>query len=88
MKIKFLKIIAGMMFITSMSFVVSPVNAQYLGGVNSQQRELGECIGLQGLCSEQHLVNRIEKEQNNTIVVLVVGIPFLVMIGFLVWRRK
>jgi hypothetical protein len=43
---------------------------------------------LQGLCSEQQLVNRIEKEQNNTIAVLVIGIPFLVMIGFLVWRKS
>lgn len=77
-----------MMSILSMPFVISPVYAQYLGGNNSQQLELGECIGPQGLCSEQHLVNRIEKEQNNTIVVLVIGIPFLVMISFLVWRKR
>ncbi len=88
MKTRLLIIIAGMMFITSIPFIISSVYAQYLGDVDSQQQDLEECMGPQGSCSEQQLVNRIEKDQDNIIVVLVIGIPFIVMISFLVWRKR
>lgn len=66
-----------------------PSFAQYMGGIDSQQEELGEYIGLQVSDPKQQLAQRIENDQNNAILVLVIGIPsFALMIGFIIWRKR
>ncbi|QLH06514.1 hypothetical protein [Nitrosopumilus ureiphilus] len=68
---------------------VIPIHAQYMENVNSQKNEsLGECIGGWGMCPEQQLAQRIENDQKNVLFVLVIGIPFLGMIVFLLWRKR
>ena len=66
-----------------------PIHAQYMGNVTSQQNEsLGECIGGWGMCPEQQLAHRIENDQKNALAVLAVGIPFFVIIGIVIWRKR
>jgi hypothetical protein len=67
--------------------IVLPAHAQYIGDKVPKGTAL-ECIGLQGLCSEQQLAERLENDQKNVFFVLVIGIPFLVLIGFIVWRKR
>jgi hypothetical protein len=67
----------------------SSVYAQYMGGKDPPGTVLEECIGPQGACPEERLVKQIENDQNNAILVLVIGIPsFGVMIGFVIWRKR
>ena len=68
--------------------IVLPVNAQYMGDKVPKENELGEYIGGPGMTPEQQLVQRLENDQKNVFFVLVIGIPFLVLIGFIVWRKR
>ena len=85
MKTILLTIIAIIMIGT----MVLPTRAQYMGGKDPPGTVLEECIGPQGACPEERLVKQIENDQNNAILVLVIGIPsFGVMIGFVIWRKR
>ena len=68
--------------------IVLPANAQYMGDKVSKSTVLEECIGGWGMCPESQLAERLENDQKNVFFVLVIGIPFLVLIGLIVWRKK
>ena len=80
-----LLIIIGIVMI---GIIVLSANAQYMGDKVPKENELGEYIGGPGMNPEQQLVQRLENDQKNVFFVLVIGIPFLVLIGFIVWRKK
>ncbi|GEM_PF-4437259 len=80
-----LLIITGIMLV---GITILPVNAQYTGDKISKENELGEYIGGPGMHPEQQLAQRIENDQNNAVLILVMGIPFLGMVGFLLWRKR
>ena len=82
MKTRFLAIIGIVMIGT-----ILPANAQYIGNKDSQQHRL-ECIGGWGMCPEQQLVQRLENDQKNAVFVLIVGVPSLVLICFIIWRKR
>lgn len=66
--------------------IILPANAQYIG--DKVPKGPGECIGGWGMCPEQQLAERLENDQKNVFFVLIIGIPFLVLIGFIVWRNR
>jgi cytochrome b subunit of formate dehydrogenase len=74
--------------ITMIGTIILPVNAQYMGDKVPKENELGEYIGGPEMNPEQQLVQRLENDQKNVFFVLVIGIPFLVLIGFIVWRKR
>ena len=74
-------------FLALFGILVLPAHAQYMGNVNTTEPlSLEEFIGIRS--PEQQLIERIHKDQNNAILVLAIGIPFLVLISFLVWRIR
>jgi hypothetical protein len=72
--------------ITMFGTMFSSVNAQYTG--DKLPKDSGECIGGWGMCPEQQLTQRLENDQKNVFFVLVIGIPFLILISFIVWRKR
>jgi len=74
-------------FLVLIGILVLPAHAQYLGNVTTTESpSLGEFIGISS--PEHQLVERIDKDQNNTVLVLAIGIPVFVLIIFLAWKNR
>jgi len=80
-------ILLAVAFVSLLTSII-PVYAQYVGDKVTNDNVLGECIGGPGMCPEQQLVQRLENDQKNVVSVLIAGIPFLVFIGFIIWRKR
>lgn len=68
--------------------ITLPVNAQYVGDRVSNDTIPGEYIGGWGMNPEEQSIQRHENDQKNAFFVLIIGIPSLILVGFVVWRKR